>query len=156
MVLSDTLSQQPDLCPEEDKDNSDVVVLPEHLFVNLIDVDLQDRIANANELNADMANVLQTLLGNGPTTLQNDLSDWTTEEFKGKQILFYKGKNYIPKNTALRRDLIRTFHDHETAGHPGELETYNAIRQHYWWPGLRSFVKNYVQGCSTCQQFKID
>ena len=152
MVLLDALSRRPDLCPEEDKDNSDVVVLPEHLFVNLIDVDLQERIANANELDADMANVLQTLLGNGPTTLWNNLSDWTTEEFKGKQILFYKGKNYIPKDIAL----IRTFHDHGTAGHPRELETYNDVRQHYWWPGLRSFVKNYVQGRGTCQQFKID
>ena len=48
------------------------------------------------------------------------------------------------------------FHDHPTAGHPGELETYNSIRQHYWWPGLRTYIKNYVQGCGTCQQFKID
>ena len=48
------------------------------------------------------------------------------------------------------------FHDHPTAGHPGELETYNSIRQHYWWPGLRTYVKNYVQGCGTCQQFKIN
>ena len=96
------------------------------------------------------------LFRSGPTTLRNDLSDWTTEKFKDKQILFYRGKNYTPKDTALRRDLVRTFHDHETAGHPGELETYNAVQQHYWWPGLRSFVKNYVQGCSTCQQFKID
>jgi Integrase zinc binding domain len=47
------------------------------------------------------------------------------------------------------------YHDHETAEHPGELETYNRIRQNYWWPGLRTFVKNYVQGCGTCQQFKI-
>ena len=37
-----------------------------------------------------------------------------------------------------------------------QQEAYNAIRQHYWWPGLRTFVKNYVQGCGTCQQFKID
>ena len=88
------------------------------------------RIANANELDADMANVLQTLLGNGPTILRNDLSDWTIEEFNGKQILFYKGKNYIPKDITLQRDLIRTFHDHETTGHPGELETYNTVRQH--------------------------
>ena len=129
MVLSDALSRRPDLCPEEDNDNSDVIVLPEHLFIKLIDVDLQERITNANELDTDMANVLQTLLGNGPTTLRNDLSDWTTEEFKGRQILFYnyKGKNYIPKDTTLRHDLIRTFHDHETVGHPGELETYNAV-----------------------------
>jgi Integrase zinc binding domain/Chromo (CHRromatin Organisation MOdifier) domain len=48
------------------------------------------------------------------------------------------------------------YHDHEMAGHPGELETYNRIRQNYWWPGLWTFVKNYVQGCGTCQQFKIN
>jgi hypothetical protein len=48
------------------------------------------------------------------------------------------------------------YHDHKTAGHPGELETYNGMRQNYWWPGIRMFVKNYVQGCGTCQQFKIN
>ena len=47
-------------------------------------------------------------------------------------------------------------HDHETAGHPGELETYNAIKSQYWWPGLQTFVKNYVKGCAICQRFKID
>ena len=41
-------------------------------------------------------------------------------------------------------------------GHPGELETYNTLRQHYWWPGLRTYVKNYVCGCGSCQQFKIE
>ena len=48
------------------------------------------------------------------------------------------------------------FHDNETAGHPGKLETYNLIRHHYWWPGMCTYVKNYVKGCGTCQQFKID
>src|SRR5271168_40444 len=48
------------------------------------------------------------------------------------------------------------YHDHETAGHPGELETYTAVAQQYWWPGIRTFVKNYVKGCGICQQFKID
>jgi Integrase zinc binding domain len=48
------------------------------------------------------------------------------------------------------------YHDHETAGHPGELENYNGIRQNYWWPGLWTFVRNYVQGCGICQQFKIN
>jgi Integrase zinc binding domain len=51
---------------------------------------------------------------------------------------------------------MKMYHDHKTAGHPGELETYNGIRQNYWWPGLWMFVKNYVQGCGICQQFKIN
>ena len=84
------------------------------------------------------------------------MEDWTTEKFRDKNIFFYKGRNYIPKDGALQQDIAKMFHDHETAGHPGELETYNAIRQYYWWPGLRTFVKNYVQGCGICQQFKID
>ena len=48
------------------------------------------------------------------------------------------------------------FHDHETAGHPEELETYNSVKQHYWWPGMQTFVKQYIQGCGICQQFKIN
>ena len=48
------------------------------------------------------------------------------------------------------------FHDHEMAGHPGKLKTYNSVRQHYWWPGLQTFIKNYIQGCGVCQQFKIN
>ena len=99
---------------------------------------------------------METLLQEGPTSLKNDLEDWKIEEVEGKKMIFYKGKNYIPKDQELRRDVVKMYHDHETAGHLGELETYNSIRQHYWWPGLRTFVKNYVQGCGTCQQFKIN
>src|ERR1700734_2772882 len=137
MVLSDALSRRPDLCPEEDNDNENVVVLPDHMFIKLLDVDLQRRIAAADELDTNASEVLKVLLGTGPAVLRNDLSDWTTEDFGGKPVLFYKGKNYIPKDLDLRRDIVKQFHNHETAGHPGELETYNAVRQHYWWPGLR-------------------
>ena len=51
---------------------------------------------------------------------------------------------------------MASYHNLETAGHPGELETYNAIQQYYWWPGMKTFVKNYMKGCGPCQQFKID
>jgi hypothetical protein len=52
--------------------------------------------------------------------------------------------------------MVKMYHDHKMAGHPGELETYNGIRQNYWWPELWMFVKNYVQGCGICQQFKMN
>ena len=77
--------------------------------------------------------------------------------WKGNKSSITRGRTiYIPKDEELRKDITKMFHDHPTAGHPGELETYNSIRQHYWWPGLRTYIKNYVQGCGICQQFKID
>ena len=90
------------------------------------------------------------------STLRHDLEDWRLETVDNKKVLFYKGKNYTLKDGSLWWDLMRSYHDLETAGHPEELETYNLIKEHYWWPSLRSFVKNYVQGCSQCQQFKIN
>ena len=47
-------------------------------------------------------------------------------------------------------------HDHETAGHPGEAETLVSVEREYWWPGLWTFVWNYVKGCGVCQQYKIN
>jgi hypothetical protein len=108
------------------------------------------------QMNLMLMPLLSALLGSGPTTFRHDLADWTTEDFDGKHILFYQGKSYIPKDIVLRRDIVHSFHDHPTARHPGELETYNAIHHNYWWPGLQSFVKNYVHGCGICQQFKIN
>ena len=35
------------------------------------------------------------------------------------------------------------------------METFNKVSEFYWWPGQRTFVKNYVNGCTNCQQFKI-
>jgi RNase H-like domain found in reverse transcriptase/Integrase zinc binding domain len=156
MVQSDALSRRPDLCPEEDTDNENIVMLPHNMFVNLIDTDLRERIASSDDLDGNAAEALKPLLEKGPTTMTTGLEDWELKNLNGRNVLFYKGKNYIPKNMELRRDIVKTFHNHETAGHPGEMGTYNAVRQHYWWPGLRTFVKNYVQGCGICQQFKID
>ena len=63
---------------------------------------------------------------------------------------------YTKKYGLMMRNSEKSFHDHETAGHPGKIGKYNAVQQHYWWPGLKTFVKNYVSGCGTCQQFKIN
>jgi hypothetical protein len=156
MIQSDALSRRPDLCPEEDNDNKDIVMLPNDMFLNLIDLELQRKIAISDDLDGNAAEALKLLLEEAPTSMTTGLNDWTIDKTDGRNILFYKGKNYIPRNTELRREIVQNFHDHEMAGHPGEIGTYNAVRQHYWWPGLRTFVKNYVQGCGICQQFKID
>ena len=76
MIQSDTLSQQPDFIPKEDHDNKNRILLPEEMFINLIDTDLQDRIANTEKYDFDVKNTLEMLLEKGPNMLQHDLEDW--------------------------------------------------------------------------------
>ena len=62
MVQSDALSRQPDLCPDEDNNNEDIVMLPDSMFLNLIDTALQDKIADANDLDQQAIDALNSLL----------------------------------------------------------------------------------------------
>jgi len=176
MILSNALSRRPDFIPDKDTDNEDMVLLPDKLFaqipsptpqqaplfqrspisIHLIDLDLQQKIANSNNLDTEAIDAINLLLEKGPTNVRHDLEDWTTEEFEGKNVLFFQGKNYIPKDQELRRQITSKYHDIVSAGHPGEIETLNAIKEYYWWPGMRTFIKNYVKGCGICQQFKIN
>ena len=156
MILSDTLSWWPDFVPEKDTDNEDIVLLPDWLFINLIDIELQWEIANTDNLDTDATATIMLLLGKGPTNLKWDLSDWTTEDFEGKPILFYQGKNYILKDYNLWKKIVLWYHNLLSTGYPGEIKTLNAVKEHYWWPGMQTFIKNYVKGCGVCQQFKIN
>ena len=54
----------------------DRILLPENMFVNLMDLHLQDRIANTDKYDYDVKNALELLLENGPNSLRQDLEDW--------------------------------------------------------------------------------
>jgi hypothetical protein len=84
MIQSDALSQRPDFTPDEDHDNEDITMLPDKMFVNLINTDLQEKIANSPEMDTDAADAIKLLLEQGPTTIQHNLDDWDFETFNGK------------------------------------------------------------------------
>ena len=68
--------------------------------------------------------------------------------------MVYKGqKLYIPDDDALRTSLLHRYHDNAMAGHQGKLRTLERIGRHYYWPGMKEDVDDYVQTCDTCQRF---
>jgi hypothetical protein len=99
-IQANSLSRRPDSCPQG-TDNKDVIVLPEHLFINLIDMELQKKIADAKNMDYDVAELINKLLEQGPREAKQDLMDWEVEDFKGENVLFYKGKNYVPIDAEL-------------------------------------------------------
>jgi hypothetical protein len=76
-------------------------VFPEHLFVSLINMELQKKVAYAKNLDYDAAKAIKELLEQGPKEVKKDLEDWEVEEFEGENVLFYKEKNYVPINVEL-------------------------------------------------------
>ena len=129
MILSDALSRQLDHCPEEEV-SEETVLLPDLLFLNILDTELQDsldRILDADKYDFDVLKAMDVLKNKGMNGLQKNLEDWMVKEKEGKRMLFYQGRSYVPKDDNLQRDILKLHHDHETAGHPGELETFNSV-----------------------------
>ena len=83
MVQSDTLSRQLDFIPDKDTDNEDIVMLPDNLFIQLLDVDLQRRIANTHDHDEEVTKALTTMLEQGPTAIRREFGDWTIKKFEG-------------------------------------------------------------------------
>ena len=59
-------------------------MLPDALFMNPIDTELQERILNCEKLDSNAMEVLMVLLEEGPMTIQNQLPDWMVEHIEGK------------------------------------------------------------------------
>jgi len=53
------------------------------------------------------------------------------------------------------QSLITDFHDTPVAGHKGVKATYNALRKHYTWKGMKEQIQTYVKHCQKCQQSKV-
>jgi hypothetical protein len=64
-------------------------------------MELQKKIANAKNMDYNTAEAIKELLEQGPKEAKKNLIDWQVEEFGGKNVLFYKGKNYVPIDAEL-------------------------------------------------------
>lgn len=69
-------------------------------------------------------------------------------------MLLFWGKVYVPRDEAIRRDIVWGHHDSLLGGHPSHWKTYELVSHNYWWPGMSNFVECYVPGCDTCAHTK--
>ena len=63
-------------------------------------------------------------------------------------------RTIVPNVKEIKRVILQNNHDIPTAGHPGRDRTLRRIQEHYWWPGIKDWVMEYIKGCATCQQAK--
>lgn len=151
MIQSDALSRRPDHVTSDD-DNDDVILLPDDIFIKLIDVDLQETIRSETAADDFFAKALLAIKMSGPLPVTSKLTDWDTSN----GLLFFRDRCYIPPILSLRREIVNRYHDSLTSGHPGHLKTLELVRRHYWWLGMTVFIRNYVAGCAVCQQMKVN
>ena len=72
---------------------------------------------------------------------------WSTDE---TSYLCLDGRMYIPKTDDLHLCVFRYKHNHPLSGHFGQNHTLELIHCEYTWPGIHTYVKDYVKSCMAC------
>lgn len=149
--IPDALSRRPDHMPQ-DAVEREHRIFTEEQFLNATKV-VHQQIENAliGEIRRKQSEdeyaiyKRQYLLKKGNKLADHDLED---------NLLFYKGKVYIPKDFELRKKILELYHDSKPAGHQGPKGTQQLISRYYTWPTMAKDIEAYVQGCDTCQRVK--
>lgn len=69
------------------------------------------------------------------------------------RLLYYKGRLVIPRTNNLPHTLASLAHN--ALGHFGFDKTYAAMRETFYWPGMRTFLEHsYIPSCDLCQRMK--
>ncbi|XP_062099393.1 transposon Ty3-I Gag-Pol polyprotein isoform X1 [Humulus lupulus] len=69
-------------------------------------------------------------------------------------LLYYRQRIRVSSNSNFKQQLIREFHDTPMGGHAGVERTFLRLSANFFWPGMKSEVRSFVQSCLVCQTVK--
>jgi cytochrome c1 len=70
------------------------------------------------------------------------------------EVLWYKGRLWVPDSVDLRKMILQEEHDSQVAGHMGQETMIELVRRNFFWPQMDQGIEEYVRSCPDCQKNK--
>jgi hypothetical protein len=78
-----------------------------------------------------------------------DRSQWT--KYMIQDGLLFRGNQLCIPKCSMRENLLKEKHSGGLAGHFGHDKTFSKMNGSYFWPGMRTDVRKFVDRCRICQ-----
>ena len=111
-------------------------------------IDILEKIRKSEAKDNEVIKAVEEMKKAGVKMLRD--KEWREED----SLMLKEGKVYMPKDEALRVEIIRLHHDTPMGGHKGQLKMVEMVTRNFWWPGVTREVKRYVEGCNAYQHNK--
>jgi hypothetical protein len=86
------------------------------------------------------------------TPILRDISQWT--EYMIHDGLLFKGNQLCILKCSMRENLLKENHNGGLSRHFGHDKMFSKLNGSYFWPGMRTNVKKFVDRCKICQHTK--
>jgi len=107
-------------------------------------IDILEKIRKSKAKDDKVIKAVEGMKKAGVKMLRDE--EWREED----NLMLKERKVYMPKNEALKVEIIRLHHDMPMGEHGGQLKMAEMVTRNFWWPGVTREVKQYVEGCDTC------
>jgi transposase InsO family protein len=71
-------------------------------------------------------------------------------------LLLYKNIVYVPNDRELKLAILKEMHNVTYAGHSRYQKTVATVKSHYFWPGLKKEIVEYIARCMECKRVKTE
>jgi len=157
MGKANSLSRRPDWEVGVERDNeNETLVKPKWLEVRRTEkveiivegVNLLEKVKQSKVKDDEVVKAVKEMKLMGVKVLRDE--EWREVD----SVMYKEGKVYIPKDNMLRAEIIGLHHDMPVGGHRGQWKMVELVTRNFWWPGVTKEVKQYMEGCDSCQRNK--
>jgi hypothetical protein len=118
--------------------------------ISMYKTELKDRIMEAASVDLQYRNLVAKLQQHERPQTEKGYALGTDG------LLLYKNRVYVPNDRELKLAILKEMHNVAYAGHPGYQKTVAAIKSHYFWPGMKKEIAEYIARCMECQKVKAE
>ncbi|XP_062112467.1 uncharacterized protein LOC133823622 [Humulus lupulus] len=84
------------------------------------------------------------------------LKIWRHYLYGVRCILKFNGRICVPAREDIKNKIMNEAHNTPYTVHPSSTKMYRSLREHFWWPGMKKDVAQYVARYLTCQMIKAE
>jgi hypothetical protein len=118
--------------------------------ISMYITELKDRIPEAADADLQYRNIVAKLQQHERPQIEKGYALGTDG------LLLYKNIIYVPNDRELKLAILKEMHNVTYAGHPGYQKTVAAVKSHYFWPGMKKEIVEYIARCMECQKVKAE
>jgi hypothetical protein len=133
------------LCDEMSKLSMEMISLRTLSHIS-IEPTLQDQIILA-QLEDKGVLIIKEML-----TWKVEMYNYFRQDSKG--VLWFEYRLVVPKDQALRKNILDEAHLSKFSMHPGRNKMYHNFRPLYWWTRMKREIDKYMSECDTYQRVK--
>ena len=69
-------------------------------------------------------------------------------------LLMKRNQLWVANEGQLQLEVIKKIHNQPAVGYPGTERTLEMARRHYYWPGIKEIIQQFIRNCHVCKQAK--